>query len=337
MASPASPRYRNLFLAVTAVFTSAAASGQMPDLAALPGTGKLSSTAGTTQFTFVAGGDNRPAHKSCPQPSTPGEIFSAVQQMNPSPAFVFWTGDTISGKQPDKPDRIHKQYKEFLKIAKTGSVPVFNAPGNHELDDQNDVPSEVMKKLYIKDMSGTYGAFSFGNSRFIALNSEHQAATKSKSKAAGKAGAPGAITKKALELLKQDLDANKDKAHVFIFMHHPVEPFDAEDGLDPQSVAALQDLFKKYSNVSYVISGHEHIYYNPQGKPDPIAPPPSRTDPSQPPFYLVSGGAGAPLKKNNPGAFHHYLVITVDGNTVTPELKKLPAPAAADADDKCGG
>jgi hypothetical protein len=336
MSSPLSPRMRNLLLAIAVLLASSVASAQMPDLAALPGTGKLHAADGSTKFIFVAGGDNRPAHKSCPQPSTPGEIFSAVQQMNPAPAFVFWTGDTISGKQPDKPDRIRKQYKEYLKIAKTGGVPVFNAPGNHELDDENNAPSDVMKQLYIKHMSGTYGAFSYGNSRFIALNSEHQGTTKSKSKS-GKVDAPGAITKKALELLKQDLDASKDKAHVFIFMHHPVVPFDPEDGIDAKSVAALQDLFKKHSNVSFVISGHEHIYYNPQGgKSDPIAPPPSRTDPSQPPFYLVSGGAGAPLKKNNPGAFHHYLVITVDGNTVTPELKKLPT-AAADPDDKCGG
>jgi DNA repair exonuclease SbcCD nuclease subunit len=321
---------------VVATLLGSAAWAQMPDLAPLPGTGKLHANSGSTQFTFVAGGDNRPAHKSCPQPATPGEIFSAVHQMNPSPALVFWTGDTISGKQPDKPNRIQKQYKEFLKIAKSGGVPVFNAPGNHELDDENNAPSDAMKKLYVENMSGTYGAFSYGNSRFIALNSEHQAATKVKSKS-GKVDAPGAITKQALELLKQDLDANKDKAHVFIFMHHPVEPFDPEDGIDPKSVAALEDLFKKYTNVSYVISGHEHIYFNPQGgKTNPIAPPPVRTDPSQPPFYLVSGGAGAPLKKNNPGAFHHYLVITVDGNTVTPELKKLPTPAA-DPDDKCGG
>jgi len=334
MALPLSSRFR--FLLVFATLFGSVAAAQMPDLAALPGTGKLHAAAGSNQFSFVAGGDNRPAHKSCPQPSTPGEIFSAVQQMNPAPAFVFWTGDTISGKQPDKPNRIQKQYKEFLKIAKTGGVPVFNAPGNHELDDENNAPSDAMKKLYLTNMSGTYGAFSYGNSRFVALNSEHTAATKAKAKS-GKVDAPGAITKKALELLKQDLDANKDKAHIFIFMHHPVVPFDPEDGIDSKSVAALQDLFKKHSNVSYVISGHEHIYYNPQGgKTNPIAPPPSRTDPSESPFYLVSGGAGAPLKKNNPGAFHHYLVITVDGNTVTPELKKLPTPAA-DPDDKCGG
>jgi hypothetical protein len=328
-------RRLRLFLSGWMLSSSLAAFGQMPTLAPLPGTGKLSKADGSAPFTFVASGDNRPAHKNCPQPPTPRQIFAEVQHMGTAPAFVFWIGDTIYGKQPDKPDRIGKQYKEFLKVAKTGGVPVFNAPGNHELDDENNVPSDVMKKLYVDNMSRTYGAFTYGNSRFIALNSEHKPATKSKVKTP-KGDAPGAVTKKALMLLKQDLDANKDKAHIFVFMHHPVEPYDTEDGIDPKSVSALQSLFQDYPNISYVISGHEHIYYNPQGgKENPTAPPPTRTDPSQPPFYLISGGAGAPLKKNNPGAFHHYLLFTVDGNTVTPELKKLPASDPAGQDDKC--
>jgi len=42
----------------------------------------------------------------------------------------MWTGDTIYGKNPDDAKLLHKEYKEFLDIAKTAGVPVFNAPGN---------------------------------------------------------------------------------------------------------------------------------------------------------------------------------------------------------------
>ena len=35
-------------------------------------------------------------------------------------------------------------------------------------------PSNAMKKLYEKNMAGTYGAFTYGNSRFIALDSENK-------------------------------------------------------------------------------------------------------------------------------------------------------------------
>ena len=248
--------------------------------------------------------------------------------MNPPAAFVLWTGDTISGKAPQHPKRMHDQYKEFLGIAARAGVPVFNAPGNHEMDDSKETPSKTMKDLYRKYKAGTNGAFSYGNTRFIALDSENEPsrATKSLTTAEGEAKvqAPGAITKKQLDLLKQDLDADKNMAHVIVFMHHPVQPYEGKDGLDAASVKALQDLFAGYKNVSYVISGHEHMYFNSQGPKDKFTPPPARTDPSQPPTYLVSGGAGAPLKKNTPGSFFHYLVFTVNGNQITPSLIKVP-------------
>jgi 3',5'-cyclic AMP phosphodiesterase CpdA len=314
---------------VFAISISTAAFGQMPALSPLPKTGKLVPPKDpTSKFTFVIAGDNRPAHKSCPQPPTPGKMFAAVKAMSPAAAFVLWTGDTISGKQPNKPNRMQAQYKEFKAIAATAGVPVFNAPGNHEMDDENNAPSDAMKDLYKKHMAEIYGAFNYGNSRFIALDSEHDPATDTAS-ASGKTDAPGSITEKELKLLDEDLDQNKDKAHIVIFMHHPVEPYKPEDGLDPASVTALKAVFAKYKNVSYVVSGHEHMYYNSQGDRKKLVDPPKRKDPSQPPFYLVSGGAGAPLKKNTPGSFFHYLIFKVESDKITPTLVKV------DSSDSC--
>ena len=77
--------------------------------------------------------------------------------------------------------------------------------------------------------------FTYGNSRFIALDSEHKFQSNPCGTAAsgksGKTDAPGAITQKTLDLLKADLDADTNLAHVFIFMHHPVDPYKCEDGL----------------------------------------------------------------------------------------------------------
>ncbi|MFI5105680.1 MAG: metallophosphoesterase family protein, partial [Terriglobales bacterium] len=140
------------------------------------------------------------------------------------------------------------------------------------------------------------------------------------------------ITKTQIKLLKHDLDANTGKAHIIIFMHHPVKPYDPKDGLDSESVKVLEKIFADHKNVSYVVSGHEHLYYNSQGPHDQMTPPPSRTDPTQPalpPYYLVSGGGGAPLKKNTPGTFFHYIVFAVDGDTITPALVKV------DSSDPC--
>lgn len=330
-----------------------AALAQMPDLIPLPKTGKVSNPADPRKFTFVLAGDNRPADTSCHQPPEPGIIFDAVKAMTPPAAFVLWTGDTISGKSTDK---LKAEYDEFFKLAARAGAPVFNAPGNHEMDNSRNIPDAEMKKLYLsyinpenKPSLFTYGAFTYGNSRFIALDSENEP-TKEKptreitfAEGEAKSEAPGAITKKQLDLLKADLEAaRKNKLdHVFIFMHHPVIPYKPKDGLDADSVAKLQQIFAKYQNVAYVVSGHEHLYYYPGDKKTPgnhkkLVPPPGRTDPSnKPPVYIVSGGGGAPLKDEPAGSIFHYLIFNVDGATVTPKLIEIGSCVACGNPDSC--
>ncbi len=330
-----------------------AALAQMPDLIPLPKTGKVSNPADPRKFTFVLAGDNRPVDSSCHQPPEPGIIFDAVKAMTPPAAFVLWTGDTISGKSTDK---LKAEYDEFFKLAARAGAPVFNAPGNHEMDNSRNIPDAEMKKLYLsyinpenKPSVFTYGAFTYGNSRFIALDSENEP-TKEKptreitfAEGEAKSEAPGAITKKQLDLLKADLEAaRKNKLdHVFIFMHHPVVPYKPKDGLDADSVAKLQQIFAKYQNVAYVVSGHEHLYYYPGDKKTPgnhkkLVPPPGRTDPSnKPPVYIVSGGGGAPLKDEPAGSIFHYLIFNVDGATVTPKLIEIGSCVACGNPDSC--
>ncbi|HEX4602502.1 MAG TPA: hypothetical protein VH724_00775, partial [Candidatus Angelobacter sp.] len=119
-------------LFVLALQLCTAAFGQMPALAPLPQTGSLTPPGNSTQFSFVIAGDNRPAKKGCKQPPTPGKIFAAVKALNPPASFVLWTGDTISGKAKHPKDakdaaEIASEYSEFLGIAKSAGVPVFNA------------------------------------------------------------------------------------------------------------------------------------------------------------------------------------------------------------------
>lgn len=330
-----------LFFLLQLIATAALA--QMPALSPLPGTGDLSNPSDPQKLTFVLAGDNRPAKSSCEQPPVPGKIFDAIKAMNPSAAFVLWTGDTISGKEPDK-KTLKGEYDKFLDLARKAGVPVFNAPGNHEMDNGDNVPNQDMKDFYKKYMkqAETYGAFNFGNSRFIALDSENEpdslaapAAAKTQSSAKSKSDAPGAITAKQLNLLAQDLKQNADKAHIIIFMHHPVKPYSSKDGLDPVNAKALKDILKGSKNVSYVISGHEHMYYNPLGPKSKVTDPP-RVDPSSPgPYYLVSGGGGAPPKNTKAGSFFHYLIFNVDGPTITPTLVQIGSCVACKKTDKC--
>ncbi|HEY6763902.1 MAG TPA: metallophosphoesterase [Candidatus Sulfotelmatobacter sp.] len=299
------------------------AAGQMPELKPLKGTPALSEAKDKDHFVFIVAGDNRPPASKDPQVPTVHRIFKDIQSKRVP--FVLWTGDTIFGKDPEEPKVIKAQYKEFLKIAGSGGAAVFNAPGNHEMASHDNCPSKPMETLYLENtnQTHTYGAFTYGNSRFIALNSDDDEGSPPAecdcSKQPSGTKPPGFISKAQRELLEQDLKANKDKAHIFIFMHRPIEGYKGEDQLCAKNVTDLKDLFKDFPNISYVVAGHQHMYYNPQGK-DEFGPPADRTDPSQPPYYLVSGGAGAPLKKKG---FYHYLVFTVNADKVSVQVVPL--------------
>jgi hypothetical protein len=208
-----------------------------------------------------------------------------------------------------------------------------------------ETPDADMQRLYLKMMqfpanAPPYGAFNYGNSRFIAVDTE-EIPTILTLRSQGKLVPglqldPGFVSQTQMQLLANDLEANKNKAHIFVFMHHPIKPARRGSRLNKLNADQLEKLFAKYPNVSFVIAAHEHLYYNASG--NALNPPP-RTDPtSGGPVYLVSGGAGAPLD-NCPGsaskncsATHHYLVFEVNGNTVNVKVVTLSPTATKNTD-----
>jgi len=317
------------FLALFLVAIPTSTLGQMPELKPLKGTPIPPAPKNPEQFKFILAGDNRPAKATDPQGDAVKTIFKEIKKQ--APAFVLWTGDIIYGKDPSVPKTITKEYEEFLAIAAKGNAAVYNAPGNHEMNDSSNCPNPKLLSLYLKDtvQAEPYGSFDYGDSHFIALDSDQAAPDNDKcncSEQSKDAKPPGYIGEMQMNLLAQDLEANKTKAHIFIFLHRPLVGYQGEDQLCPENVAQMQTLFKKYPTVSYVVAGHQHMYYNPQGS-DEFGPPPERTDPGIAPYYLVSGGGGAPLKKKG---FYHYLVFTVDKATVSVQVE--PVDAGADVD-----
>lgn len=312
-----------------------------PPLPQVPQTPLLQDQPNATHFWFVAAGDNRPADAGASPSPTLARIFKDAQWFKP--AFFLWSGDTIYGHEAE-PQKLQEQYQAFFDVAQQAKAPVFNAPGNHEMDTMHngmETPDAQLQAFYLQFMkfpanAPPYGAFDYGNSRFIAVDTEEVARTSptpAPRPAAGKAGKtfmldPGYVSKDQFDLLRQDLEANKAKAHIFVFMHHPIMPARRSSGLDQASAAALRKLFQDYPNVSYVIAGHEHLYYNATGT---TLTPADRQDPSsQGPSYLVSGGAGAPLDQcpagtgSRCGSFNHYLVFEVDQATVKVQVIRIP-------------
>lgn len=335
---------------LSALFLSAALDAQtttgFPQLPPVPHTGQLQDQPAATKFSFVAAGDNRPATDTPTPPPVLKEIFDDAQRFKP--VFFLWAGDIVYGHHHD-PKQLEAQYSEFFKIAALGKAPVFNSPGNHEMDTlvetstgKMETPDKRLQEFYLKIMkfpagAPPYGAFNYGHSRFIAVDTEEPGGPGSSPAPAGDSGKsgkgltldPGFVSKVQFDLLAQDLDANKDKTHIFVFMHHPIKPANSSSALNPANATALEALFKKYPNVSYVIAAHEHLFYNATGT---TLDPADRPDSSiQGPTYLVSGGAGAPLS-GCPGAsancmsHHHYLVFDVDGSTVKVQVIRVHPP-----------
>ena len=331
-------------LAITLLAASLAhgqTSTGFPQLPPVPQTGQLPANPGSTKFTFIVAGDNRPQGKTATQPKTLSRILSDAQRFKP--AFFLWCGDTISGHTTDGPT-LQQQYAAFISIASKAKVPIFNAPGNHEMDtvstdpktkDTVETPNAQMLAFYLQYMFASnappnaYGAFSFGNSRFIAMNTEEVAPpdverSPGRVVASGLKLDPGYVSQQQIDLLTQDLAANKDKAHIFVFMHHPIKANKKGSELDAQTAAKLAQMFQT-ANVSYVLAAHEHLYYN--ANSNTLTPP--QWQPGSAAIYLVTGGAGAPLDScgDNTGyceAFFHYLVFTVDGDTVNVQVVAVP-------------
>src|SRR5260370_953401 len=172
-----------------------AQTGGMPPLPPLKGTAPLAVAADPSHFTFVLAGGDRPATGTATPTATIVQSFAGVAKLKP--AFMVMLGDTVYGKNDKDQQLVAEEYKQFLQLAAGAGVPVFNAPGNHEMDDKHDHPSATMEDWY-RELAGSvpYGAFTFGNSRFIALNTDDLpgsgcAGTSAQVGAAGTAGKAG--------------------------------------------------------------------------------------------------------------------------------------------------
>ena len=334
------PLIRRLVLLCSLALLPAVAWGQtLPALAPLPGTGTLGPPADSNNFTFVVAGDNRPAKSGNPQPATLTTIVKAIQGMKP--AFALWSGDTISGKKPNSEKKMKKEYDEFLGIVQGAGVPVFAAPGNHELNDKPkgqscpkaiDMPdpSGNLLKFWEASMGVPFGVFRYGNSAFVSLNTDDTVAPGVKIPPCKYNGYVGPDQ---LAALSAELAADKSIAHIFIFMHRPLyaSPVNPDGQLASASrnpLKAILDDTAQYPNLSVVFASHQHLFYfHDKAKPYQTGPF-QRTDPAGvKPAYIVSGGAGAPLtKKSTPqtGGYHNYLTVQVKGADVTVTVNQVP-------------
>jgi hypothetical protein len=254
---------------------------------------------GDAGLLFVVGGDNRPTGKGAPIPRVTRTIFDEIGLIRPD--FVFWTGDALYG-YGDTPAELAREYQQFESLAVIAGVPLFNAPGNHEIHRTDDslcsspqsIAAPDSETQFVRHFGNLYGSFDAGRAHFIALNT---AAFCHEDKIDGA----------QLEWLKRDLEANKNAAAIFVFGHtewfsSPQIDAPAADGHEAlRNRDELHALFRKYP-VKAVFSGHEHLYW--RESHDGID-------------YFIAGGGGAPLYASpDRGGFSHYIVVQLSDGGV---------------------
>jgi hypothetical protein len=320
-----------------------------PTITQLPtGASMLDSGLGSTSFTFVVAGDNRPAHSSDPLTKA---MLDIVQRLSANPPdFVVWNGDSVYGKQEVG---ISEQYAQFLGAFKPLTVPVFNAPGNHEMVVQTliacgtasdpwngELPdfSGSMMAEYETAMGPLYGVFRYGNAAFVIINTD-DVLDVTLANACVYNGYVGKTQLASLQATLNQLSSDSSVTHIFCFMHRPIKDKGGSQIGAPKGdtsdygkqVEAFRKLLDstKYPKMTFVFASHDHLLYVDPAPGNATGPFTGSAPNKGKPVFIVTGGAGAPLsgckngKGGKPGAFFHYLTVTVSGSSVTVNVVPL--------------
>jgi predicted phosphodiesterase len=238
----------------------------------------------TGKFTFAVLGDNR----------TGDDIYKKIiaMAMEWKPAFIMNTGDQI-----EKPGN-REMWANFWEMSRVVTVPYFFTVGNHDIHPEVAGSLQTYKEQVNLPGNELYYSFVAGNSLFVVLDSYIKGEDKK-------------ITGEQFKWLEQVL-ASATQKHKFVFVHHPLYPEQGKgkhhgNSLDryKEERDRLQVLFVKHG-VAMVFLGHEHMYLR-------------KTVDGIP--HIIAGGGGAPLyAKDEDGGFHHYVLVTVDGDRVSGEV-----------------
>ena len=218
-------------------------------------------------FVFVAYGDTR---------TNPDDHLSVVNRIIAvNPKLVLNIGDLVEdGPVQYQWDIYFDTIKDLAK-----NTPIYSAIGNHE----GESPL-YYNQLFLPhnnpDSTEKYYSFDYGNSHFIALNTNipyHEGSAQ-------------------YTWLGSDLQAASSADYIFVFFHHPPYCSSPDHGSDLAVRNAFCPLFETYG-VDIVFTGHTHIY--------------ERTIPINGVTYLVTGGGGAPLHSTGHSSWTAYTETTL--------------------------
>lgn len=211
-----------------------------------------------TPFRFAVWGDNRTDHRTCEK------VAQLIASQDPD--IVINVGDVVTTGS------VYAQWgtEYFIPIRHfAGSVPSYVAIGNHEQQ------AHWFDDLVSQPGNEHWFAFSYGNSRFIILDTN-------------RSYSPGS---EQYNWLVEELDSDESESSDFrfAFFHHPPysEQWDSPGYIGEASVRAfLVPLLEEYG-VDIVFAGHTHDYE--QGK--------RVLENGHEIYYVITGGGGAALDR----------------------------------------
>ena len=233
-------------------------------------------------FRFAVYGDSRS------NPDIHKKLAQGILAQNPD--LILHVGDMVS--DGSRKDKWGKQFFKPLSDV-IAHIPIFPCFGNHEKK------SEFYFRYFSLPGNESWYSFDYGNSHFIALdsNSEYRRGSKQ------------------YRWLRRDLRKSRARWK-FVFFHHPPYNSGAHKSLLPLR-DALTPLFRKYG-VDMVFSGHAHTYERTYPIKALVKPK------SHPITYIVTGGGGAKLHKITPGLWtansaleHHFCLVEISGDELT--------------------
>lgn len=247
-------------------------------------------------FTFLVWGDNR---------TYPENHKAVMDQAAKNPIdLAISVGDiTSSGKDIAEYKReLFDPAREFFRDA-----PFFVAVGNHEY--ARDPGLDRYSALLTQPGNERYFAFTYGNARFVLLDSNDKTITGGKQ----------------LDWLVEELKSKdyQDAEFRFLFLHHAPYCWDWYGG-EKKIEEAIVPLAEK-NRVDIFFAGHFHCYE--RGK---------KTHDGFDTYYVVTGGGGGEFTegwaegapKGKPREFmtvhdwrYHFVMLTVDGKTVRAVVK----------------
>ncbi len=297
------------------------------------GAPSLNPSPSVTNFTFVVAGDDRPAKPDDPLTQPLQDIITALKQR--PPVLVVWNGDTISGKVAAAAPA---QYSAFLNAFDGLDAPLFNASGNHELvhdikcgTNSGEFPYQDVLAAYTSSMAAPYGMFRYANAAFLIVNTDELGVPLIPAAHCSYNGWVSPTQLKALKATLKALESDTTVTHTFLFMHRPIHDrgnsHQIGNGKSDKTPYGKQiEAFRHaidhggYKKLLFVFASHDHLF--------DIYPANAKLSGTSPgsggePTFIITGGAGAPLAKcsnggiGKPGAYYHYISVTVAGANVT--------------------